>query len=55
MVLFSLSNEEYVVEKGNCITQLIIERCFTLKAVEDSEFTEEKTERRHKGFCSSGV
>ena len=55
MVLFNFSNEEYVVETGNCIAQLIIERCFTPKFVEVSDFTEEKTERGQKGFGSSGV
>ena len=55
VVLFNLSNEEYVVETGNRIAQLIIERCFTPKFVEVSKFTEEKTKREEKGFGSSGV
>ena len=55
VVLFNLSNEEYVIETVNCIAQLIIERCFTPKFAEVSEFTEEKTERGQKGFGSSGV
>ena len=55
MVLFNLFNEECVVERGNHIAQLIIERCFTPKFVEVSKFTEEKTERGQKGFASSGV
>ena len=49
------SSDKYVVETGNHIAQLIIERCFTPKFVEVSEITEEKTERGQKGFGSSGV
>ena len=48
-------NEEYVVETGNHIAQLIVERCFTPKFVEVSEITEEKTERGQKGFGLLGV
>ena len=55
VVLFNLSNEEYVMETGNHVAQLIIERCFTPMFVEVSEFTEEKTKREQKGFGSSGV
>ena len=53
--LSRFSSDEYVVETGNHISQLIIERCFTPKFVEVSEITEEKTERGQKGFGSSGV
>ena len=55
VVLFNLSNEKYVVETGNRIGQLIIERCYTPKFVEVNEFNEEKTERGQKGYGSSGV
>ena len=55
VVLFNLSNEEYVVKTGNRIVQLIIERCFRPKFVAVSEFTEVKTEGGHQGFGSSGV
>ena len=55
VVLFSLSNEEYLVQLGHRITQLIIERCFTPNFVKVSKFMEEKTEREEKGFGSSGV
>ena len=56
VVLFNLPHEEYLVEiGGNCIAQLIIERCFTPKFVEVSKFMEEKTEQGETGFASSGV
>ena len=47
--------QEYVVEKGNRIGQLIIEQCYTSKFVEVNEFSEEKTEKGQQGFGSSGV
>ena len=46
VILFNLSNEEYVIERGDRIAQLIIERCYSLKFVEVSQFTKDKTERR---------
>ena len=55
VVLFNISDEKYVLETGNRTAQLIIQRFFTPKFVEVSEFTEEKTERDKKGFGSSGV
>ena len=55
VVLFNLSNEEYVVEKGNRIVQLITERCYTSTFAEVNEFSEEKTEKGQKGFGSSGA
>ena len=55
MILFNLSDEEYVVKTHDCIAQLIIERCFCPKFVEVGEFTDKKTERGHKGFSSSSV
>ena len=45
VVLFNLSNKEYMVEAGNCIAQLIIERCFTPKFVKVSKFVDKKTAR----------
>ena len=45
VILFNLSNEEYVIERGDRIAQLIIERCYSPKFVEVSEFTKDKTER----------
>ena len=48
MVLFNLSDEECLVETGDCIAQLIIERCFTPEFVKVSEFTEEKADRGEK-------
>ena len=44
VILFNLSNEEYVIERGDRIAQLIIERCYSPKFVEVSEFTKDKTE-----------
>ena len=55
VVLFNLSNEEYLVEEGNCITQLIVEQCFTTRFVEISKFMEEKIEHREKVYDFSGV
>ena len=49
VVLFNLFNEEYVVETGNRIGQLIIERCYTPKFVEVNEFNEEKTVKGQRG------
>lgn len=48
VILFNLTNEKYVVETGNRIAQLIIERCFTLKFAEVSNLlrTKLKGERR---------
>ena len=43
VVLFDLSIKEFVAETGNCIEQVIIERCFKPKFVEVSEFAEKKT------------
>ena len=44
VVLFNLSDEEYLVEARNRIAQLIIERSFTPKLFEVSKFVDEKTE-----------
>ena len=52
VVLFYLSIKEFVTETGNCIKQVIIERCFKPKFVEVSEFAEEKTKRRERSFGS---
>ena len=55
VILFNFSNEEYVIERGDRITQLIIERCYLPKFIEVSEFTKEKTERGEGGFASTGA
>ena len=55
VVFFNLFNEEYTVEAGNRIAQLIIEHCFTPKFVEVSKFMDKKIERGEKSFGSSGV
>ena len=55
MVLFNLSNEEYLVEAGNCITQLIVERCFATRFLEVSKFMEEKIEQGENVYGFSGV
>ena len=34
VILFNFSNEEYVIERGDRITQLIIERCYLPKFIE---------------------
>ena len=49
VVLFSLSDKEYLVEVGNSIAQLIIERWFMPMFVEVSKFMDKKTERRGGG------
>ena len=48
VILFNLSDEEYLVELGNCIAQLINERCFTPKFVKVSKFMEQIMERGGK-------
>ena len=55
VALFNLPHEQYMVEAGNCIVQLIIEQWFMPKFVKVSKFMDEKTERGEKGFDSSGV
>ena len=45
VVLFNFSNEEYAIERGDRIPQMIIERYQSAKFVEVREFTKEKTER----------
>lgn len=55
VVLFNLSNEEYLLEAGNCIIQLIVERCFTTRFVRVSKFMEEKVEQGEKVYGFSGV
>ena len=50
VILFNFSNEEYVIERGDHIAQLVIERYFTLKFVEVHEFTKNTTERGEDGF-----
>ena len=55
VILFNFFSEEYVIEKGDRIAQMIIERYYTPKFVEVSDFTNEKTERWEGGFGSTGV
>lgn len=45
VVLFDFSSEEYAIERGDPIPQMIIERYYSAKFVEVREFTKEKTER----------
>ena len=40
VVLFNLSDQKYLVETGNRVAQLIIERCFTPKFLEVNTFME---------------
>ena len=54
LILFNFSNEEYVVERGDRIAQMIVERYYTPKFVEVHEFTK-KIERRTGVFGSTGV
>lgn len=55
VIFFNFSNEEYTIEADNCIGQLIIERCFTPKFVENHEFSKEKTERGQNDFGYTGL
>ena len=55
VILFSFSNEEYVVEKHQRIGQLIIERYYAAKFVEVHDFTDGKTERGKEGLVFTGV
>ena len=50
VILFNLSNEEYVIERGDRIAQLIIERCYSPKFVEVSEFTKIKLKEGRGGW-----
>ena len=50
VILFNFSNEEYVIERGDLIAQLVIEQYFTLKLVEVHEFTKNTIERGEDGF-----
>ena len=57
VVLFNISDEEYTVRIGNRIAQLVIEQYIVPKFVLVNfvlEFTKRETERREKGFGSSG-
>ena len=40
VVLFNISDNKYIVEIGNRIAQLIIEKCYDGKFVEYNEFTD---------------
>ena len=54
-ILFNFSNEEYVIERGDRIAQMIIERFLTPKFGEVREFNKENTERGEGGLGSTGV
>ena len=51
VVLFNLSDNEHIVEIGNRIAQLIIEKCYDVKFVECNELPD--TQRSVGGFGSS--
>ena len=51
VLLFNLSDNEYIVEIGNRIAQLIIEKCYDVKFVEYNELPD--TQRSVGGFGSS--
>ena len=55
VILFNFSNEEYIIERGDRIAQVIFERYYTLKLREVSDFSNEKTEGGERGFGSTGV
>ena len=55
VILFNFSNEEYIIERGDRIAQVIFERYYTLKLREVSDFSNEKTEGGEHGFGSTGV
>ena len=55
VVLFNLSDKEYMVETGNLTAQLIIQPCFTSNFVKFSKFIYDNTEEDEKGFGSSGI
>ena len=55
VILFNFCNEEYVIERGDRIAQMIIERFFTRKFSEVREFNKENTERGEGGYGSTGV
>ena len=51
VVLFNLSDNDYIVEIGNRVVQLIIKKCYDVKFVEYNELP--KTQRFVGGFGSS--
>ena len=53
VVLFNFGNEDFVVEKGDRVAQLILEKVSMAEAVETAELTD--TERGAGGFGSTGV
>ena len=50
-ILFNLSDNEYIVEMGNRIAKLIIEKCYDVKFVEYNELPD--TKRSVGAFSSS--
>lgn len=53
VILVNLSNEEFVVEDGERIAQLVVAKCEQAEFVEVTELSE--TERGTGGFGSTGV
>ncbi len=53
VVLFNFGSEDFVVEKGDRVAQLILEQVSMVEAVEVDELTD--TERGEGGFGSTGV
>ena len=49
--MFNLSDNEYIVEIGNRIVQLIVKKCYDIKFVECNELPD--TQRTVGGFGSS--
>ena len=53
VVLFNFGSEDFVVEKGDRVAQLILEKISMVEAVEVDELTD--TQRGSGGFGSTGV
>ena len=53
VILVNLSNEDFVVEDGERIAQLVVAKCEQAEFVETEELSE--TERGAGGFGSTGV
>ena len=55
VLLFNFSDDDYIVEKGNRIAQIIIQKCYNINLVDFGEIFEglKLSERGGKGFGSS--
>jgi len=53
VILVNLSNEDFVIEDGERIAQLVVAKCEQANFIETEELTE--TERGEGGFGSTGV